>query len=104
VQFVLDDAGLLVVLGVPRGERRHHRPQPLGEARGGIVGPFQRGEQAAVALQGDGVEKLLFGPVVRVHGRCAHVEPFGDLPRRAAAVTRLGEGLDRGPSHAFRRS
>ena len=79
VQFVLHDAGLLVVLGVPGGERRHHRPQPDGEARGRIVGPFERSEQAAVPLQGDGVEQLLFGAVVRVHGRRAHVEAFGDL-------------------------
>ena len=104
VQFVLHDAGLLVVLGVPGGERRNHRAQPLCEARGGVVGSFQRGQQAAVALQSDRIEQLLLGAIVRVHGRRAHVETLGDLPRGAAAIARLREGLDRGPPHAFRRS
>jgi hypothetical protein len=43
VQLVLHDPGLLVVLGVPGGERRNHRAQPFCEARGGVVGSFQRG-------------------------------------------------------------
>ena len=93
-----------VVLGVPGRERRHHRPKSLGAARRGVVGLLQRGQQAAVAFHGDGIKQLLFGAVMRVHGRRAHVEPFGDLPRGAAAVSRLREGLDRGPPHAFRRS
>src|SRR5205823_10090511 len=95
LEFVLDDPGGGVVLGVPAGEGTDRVGEPLGGAALGLGGGTHDAQRLFVADAADAVEQLFLGLVVDVERGGAHAGPAGDVAGGGGVVAALGERRDR---------